>query len=64
MTVKELIEKLNQIKDKDATVYVGCEGYTTFNDPAEYQELRIHKTKNKGVLIHDCCYYDCTYMKP
>ena len=33
-------------------------------NPKDDQEIRIYKTKNKGVLICDQCYYECTYMKP
>lgn len=64
MTVQELIDKLNKIKNKNAVVYTGCQGYTNYDDPKTEYTIRIHKTKDGGVLIHDHCYYECTYEKP
>ena len=58
MTVKELIAKLNRIEDKNALVFVGCQGYTNFNDPDDEYTVRIYTTNNKrDVLISDNAYY-------
>ncbi len=56
MTVKELIEKLNKIDDKNAIVHVGCQGYTSIDDPADEYEIRLHNIEN-GILISDVAYY-------
>ena len=64
MTVQELINKLNKIENKNAVIYTGCQGYTNYDDPKDEYKINVYKTKDKGILICDQCYYECTYMKP
>lgn len=59
MTVKELIEKLNQIENKNTIIHVGCQGYTTREDPDDEYGIEIHNMKN-GILICDNGYYSDT----
>ena len=57
MTVKELIEKLNKIDDKNAIVHIGCQGYTTVDDPDDEYDIRVYNT-SKGAFICDSGYYN------
>ncbi len=57
MTVKELIEKLNAIENKNALLHIGCQGYTTIDDPADEYEIRLYDI-NSGILIADNGYYE------
>lgn len=63
MTVKELIEKLNQIENKNTIIHVGCQGYTTREDPKDEYGISVYNVKN-GVLICDNGYYPNTNCKP
>ena len=56
MTVKELIEKLNKIENKNAIIHTGSQGYTTIDDPQDEYEINIFHTNN-SVLICDNSYY-------
>ena len=56
MTVKELIEKLNKIENKNAIIHTGCQGYTTIDDPQDEYEINVFHTNN-SVLICDNGYY-------
>lgn len=53
MTIQELIDRLEAIKDKTGKVKIGCEGYMT--DPDE-MGINIYGT-NDGILICDDCFY-------
>lgn len=56
MTVKELIEKLNKIENKNAIIHTGCQGYSTIDDPQDEYEINVFCTNN-SVLICDNGYY-------
>lgn len=57
MTVKELIKKLNAIENKNAFIHIGCQGYTTIDDPTDEYEIRLYDI-NDGILIADNGYYE------
>ena len=52
MTVKELALILKQYKDQDAKIHIGCQGYTTMNDPDDEYGISVVKCKG-NVLIRD-----------
>ena len=58
MTVQELINRLETVKDKSVNVMIGCEGYIANPkiEEEDFMGIRLLET-NDGVLICDDCYY-------
>ena len=56
MTVKKLKEILNKYND-NAKVYVGCQGYTNFDDPIDEYTICIEEDVTHNVFITDGCGY-------
>ncbi len=59
MTVKDLKSSLERFDDEDI-VYVGCQGYSNFEDPDDEYVINIRKldTKESAILIADASYYN------
>ena len=57
MTVNELIAILNKVDNKNMKIHVGCEGYTTVENPKDEYKIRVKETSD-GIVICDGCGYD------
>ncbi len=59
MKVKELKAVLDRF-DENAIVYVGCQGYSNFEVPADEYVINVRKlnTGENAILVADSGYYD------
>ena len=60
MKVKDLKKSLERFDD-DAIIYVGCEGYSNYENPKDEYVINIRKIVSESenaILIADSCYYD------
>ena len=57
MTVQKLIDELNRIEDKTLNIQIGCQGYTTADDPMDEYGISVYQTKDSVFITAMCRSY-------